>query len=112
MAEREATLAGLRPDVDAVSVRRALRMPWRGAGGSRVQLDAGARRARAQLAEIVHALRDTAVRIAEAVEVWRRAVATSSPPPPLGSTARPPCLHRGHNVLVRSWSARPRCRSR
>ena len=34
---------------------------------------------RARLAEIVHALRDTAVRIAEAVEVWRRAVASSSP---------------------------------
>ena len=33
--------------------------------------------------------------------MWRRAVASSSPPPPLGSTARPPYLHRGHNVLVR-----------
>ena len=77
-------------------------MPWRGAGGSRVQLSTQVRDAqRARLAEIVHALRDTAVRIAEAVEVWRRAVASSSPPPPLGSTARPPYLHRGHNVLVR-----------
>ena len=103
VAEREATLAELRSLTSTlVSVRRALRMPWRGAGGSRVQLSTQVRDAqRARLAEIVHALRDTAVRIAEAVEVWRRAVASSSPPPPLGSTARPPYLHRGHNVLVR-----------